>query len=339
MIDYSRNIPKVSFENKELESYMIDFMMENLTDAVRINSYIGLVMIRLGFRTEDKIEFRNFNRDKKEDYFQCIVNGKDYYGISFSNVGNKKKHTKITLVYFNEEITYECFSLSLSELGVRIIPVRECIKYADGVSYIREYSRENAKYIVEYFDNCFELEVVKPKDLELPMYDRNGNYSRYRVNNEDMLVKYLSDYFSMWKDKDIVKVYKNICEISLGNDLSKYGEVSLKSLYDGEVTDLIWLKNGELKRFGMTLPNMGRRLFLNKDGSWNYGITDKNDLFSYSMNVNGDRINYNIDLNENVSSDVVSEIIKRDTEDAKNGIDNVKRLVRKIFNNNGEGSN
>lgn len=339
MVDYSNFdiiIPKVVLSSKELESFLMDFMLENVSDARGVIQYIGLVMIRLGFKPEDRIELRNFNGDCKDKYFQCVVNGSDYYDMRFENVGNKKQHTKITLVNFNKAVTYECFPLSLSELGVRVIPVREEIVYADGIKYIREYSRENAKYIVSYFDYQVELDVVNPKDVDLPMYDNNGNYSRYRVDNEEMLVSYLSDFFSLWNERDIVKIYKNICSISLGNDLRKYGEVTLKCLFNDKVTDLIHLKSGELEHFGVTLLNIGRTLFLNKDGSWSYGFNDENNLFTYSMNVNDHKTEYNIEYDNNIDSTVISEVIESDTDDVLRNIDNVKKLVRKLFNNIGD---
>lgn len=329
---YSRIVPKVSFSSKELELYMYNFMKDNMINAKGVNGYLGLVMLRLGFRVEDKILLSNFSNDNKEGFFQCRVNDEMNYLIRFENVGNKKKHTKISLVYFNKLITYECFPLDFSELGVRIIPVLESIKYADGIRYQREYSRENAKYIVECLDYRIELDVVKPKDMELPMYDKTGSYSRYRIDNEDKFLDYFSDFYNVWYEKNIVKVYKNICELSLGDDLSKYGMVSLKCFNNGKLTDLIELKNGELENFGVTLPKMGRTLFLNKDGR--YSIICNNELFGYMMNFDGDRINYNISMNNGVDDSLVSEMVKDDMIEVKSEIENVKKLVRKIFDNN-----
>ena len=331
---YSRLIPNVSFGSKELELYMYNFMKENLESANGVNGYLGLVMIRLGFNVDDKILLTNFNNDDKEDYFNCIVNNSKNYLIKFENIGNRKKHNKITLIDYNKLITFECFPLALSELGVRIIPVLERIEYADSVIYTREYSRENAKYKVSYLNNSFELDVVRPKDVDLPMYDEFGRYSRYRVDNEDILVEYLNEYFTLFSGMDIINIYKKICEVSLGNDLGKYGLVSFKFLDDDRITDLIQLKNGNLERFGITLPKMGRTLFINEDGSYSYGSINNDDLFSYTMNVNNDKVIYNISMNNNVDTSLVNEIIKRDSNEVREEIDNVKKLVRKIFNNN-----
>ena len=332
--NYSRTVPKVSFSSKELELYMYNFMKDNMVDANGVNGYIGLVMLRLGFKTEDKILLSNFSNDNKEGYFQCIVNDDMNYLIKFENVMNKKMHTRISLLYFNKLITYECFPLRLSEIGVRIIPVLESIKYDDGVCYTREYSRDNAKYIVEYLDYRIELDVVRPRDVELAMYDEFGKYSRYRIDNEDLIVDYFSDFYRLWNDKNIVKVYKTICELSLGNNTRKYGDVVLSCFKNDDMTDLIELKNGELERFGITLSEMGRTLFLNRDG--NFSVICKNDLFSYVMNFYDNKINYNVDIDNSIDDDLVSKMIKNDKIDIKNEVGNVKKLVRKLFNNNGD---
>lgn len=331
---YDRTVPTVRFDSKELEAFMFDFMMENSCNSQkRVSEYLGLVMLRFGFKSEDKIELRNFSNDRSKN-IQCIVNDSDYYDIRFDNVGNKKEHTKISLINFNIETTYECFPLNLSELGVRIIPVKEVVMYADGVNYTREFSRDKAKFVVSYLDCSLELDVVKPKNLELPMYDADGSYSRYRLNNENMLVKYLSDFFLVWCSKDILGVYRNICDISLGSDISDYQEIFLRCVCGDKVTDLIHLRNGELERFGITLSNLGRTLFLNKDGSYTYEIADREDLFKFSMNVDGDDTSYNMFIKNGSDMIMINEIIQSDINEVKNNIGNFKSLVRKKFDCN-----
>ena len=52
--------------------------------------------------------------------------------------------------------------------------------YADGVTYVRELSDNKVKLNLYYDDYELELYVEKPKDLELPLYDSNWEYARYR---------------------------------------------------------------------------------------------------------------------------------------------------------------
>lgn len=333
-VSSNRTVPIVNFDSKDLELYMYDFMFENMNRSMNVNEYLGLVMLRLGFKPEDKIKLRNFDREKKEDYFQCRVNGYDGYDIKFLNVGNVKKHTQIILTYFDNEITYECFPLGLSEVGVRIIPVREELKYADGVTYTRELDRERVKIIVSYDTYKLQVDVTKPNYLELPMYDSNGEYLRYRLNNEEKVFEYLNNFLPILAKGDIVSVYKKICEISLGEDISIYPEILLKFSYEDKVTDLIHLKNGELERFGVTLLKLGRTLFLNKDGSFTYEINDVDNLFNIVMTVNNDgKTNYNIEINEDSNIEMIGELIKEDTDTVKKNVVNIRKLVRDNFKN------
>ena len=62
---YDRTVPVVNFDTKELEGFMYDFMMENINGNrfvkidKSINEYVGLVLLRLGFKSDDRIEFRD----------------------------------------------------------------------------------------------------------------------------------------------------------------------------------------------------------------------------------------------------------------------------------------
>ena len=66
---YDRTVPIVTFDCKELEGFMYDFMMENINGNrfvdmdKSINEYVGLVMLRLGFKSDDKIELRDVSVD------------------------------------------------------------------------------------------------------------------------------------------------------------------------------------------------------------------------------------------------------------------------------------
>ena len=335
---YDRTVPVVNFDSKELELFMMDFMLENSDGSKIVNEYVGLVMLRLGFKSDDNIYFRDIYGKDKSGCYRCVVNDKDYYDIKFINVGNNKLNTEITLINHNEEITYECECLKVSEIGIKIIPIRDEIMYDDGVKYTRELSDDRAKFMLCYEDYKLELNIVKPKNLELPIYDSNWNYSRYRLDNEDVLKNYLIKFFPMIIRGDIVSVYKDICKLSLGNEVNKYPDVILKFSFDNKVSDLIYLKYGELERFGVTLLRMDRTLFLDKDGSFTYEINDSDKMFDISMNVMEDRTNYNISISNDSDISMISEIISNDVDTIKREIGMVKRLVKNTFSNK-NGSN
>lgn len=344
-VGYDRTVPVVNFDSKELEGFMYDFMMENINGNTfvemdkSINEYIGSVMLRLGFKSDDKIVLRDRYRSDNSRTISCVVNDLGYYEIKFMNVGNSRLNTEITLVCYNEECTYECIPYRLSGIGIRMFKTKEEEMYADGVSYVRELSDDRAKFNLIYDDYELELCVEKPKSLELPLYDSNWEYSRYRLDNELILKCYLLDFFPIIMSGDIVNVYKEIVKLSLGNDVSKYPEIVLKFSYCNKVTDLIYLKYGELERFGVTLLRMDRSLFINKDGSFNYEFNDMENMFCVNMNVSDDKVIYNIAIDKDSDVSVISDIIQDDTNRVKSEIGNIKKLVKIVFDNNRNGSN
>ena len=140
--------------------------------------------------------------------------------------------------------------------------IRELEMYADGVSYVRKLSNDRVYINLCYDDYKLELEVVKPKNLDLSLYDSDWGYSRYRLDNEIGVKNYLLDFFPIIISGDIVSVYKEIVKLSFDNDVSRYPEFILKFSFCDKITDLIHLKYGVLERFGVTLLRMDRTLFI-----------------------------------------------------------------------------
>ena len=341
---YDRTVPVVIFDSKELEGFMYDFMMENINGNtfvnanINVNEYVGMVLLRLGFKLEDKIELRDVSLDNNVRTICCVVNGIGYYEIKFINVGNSRFNTEITLVNYNEECTYECIPYRLSGIGIRMFKIKELEMYADGVTYVRELSDNRVKLNLCYDDYELELYVEKPKNLELPLYDINWEYARYRLDNEIGVKNYLLDFFPIIMSGDIVNVYKEIVKLSFGNDVNKYPEIMLKFSYCNKVTDLIHLKYGELERFGVTLLRMDRSLFINRDGSFDYEFNDIENMFSINMNVSETSVIYNIAIDKDSDVSLISDIIQDDTYNIKSEIGNIKKLVRTMFDNK-NGSN
>ena len=343
-VGYDRTVPVVSFDTKELEGFMYDFMMENINDNrfvnrdMSINEYVGCVLLRLGFKSGDRIELRDICYKNGVRTVCCVVNDMDYYEVRFVNVGNSRFNTEIVFVNYNEEYTYECVPYRLSGIGIRMFKIREEERYADGVTYVRELSDDKAKINLSYDDYKLELYVEKPKNLELPLYDSNWEYARYRLDNEIELKNYLLDFFPIIISGDIVDVYKKIVKLSLGYDVSKYPEVILRFSFCDKITDLIHLKYGELERFGVTLLRMDRSLFVNRDGSYSYEINDRDNMFSINMNVMDDRTIYNISVSNGVDVSMIGDIIQDDIYSIKSDIGNIKKLVKNTFDNVNNGS-
>jgi len=341
---YDRTVPVVSFDSKELEGFMYDFMMENISENRVVNKnksveeYVGLVLLRLGFKSDDRIELRDRCYKNGDMSVSCVVNDQKYYEIRFVNVGNGKLNTEIVLVDYNEEYTYECVPYGLSEIGIRMFKFRESEMYADGVSYVRELSNDRVYVNLCYEDYRLELDVLKPKDIDLALYDSDWGYSRYRLDNEIGVKNYLLNFFPIIINGDIVSVYKEIVRLSLG-DVSRYPEVTLRFSFCDKITDLIHLKYGVLERFGVTLLRMDRALFINRDGSFSYESNDRDNMFNINMSVTDDRTVYNISINNDSDVSMISDIIQDDTDRIKSEIGNIKKLVKDNFDNKNSGSN
>jgi len=334
---YDRTVPVVSFDTKELEGFMYDFMMENINGNrfvnidKSVNEYVGLVLLRLGFKSDDRIELRDRCYKNGVMSVCCVVNDQEYYEIRFINVENGKLNTEIVLVDYNEEHTYECVPYGLSEIGIRMFKIKELEMYADGVSYVRELSNDRVYVNLCYDDYKLELEVVKPKDVDLSLYDSDWGYSRYRLDNEIGVKNYLLDFFPIIISGDIVSVYKEILRLSFNDGVGRYPEFVLRFSFCDKVTDLIHLRYGELEKFGVTLLRMDRALFINRDGSFDYEINDRDNMFNINMNVMDDKTIYNISISNDSDASMIGDIIQDDISSIKSEIGNIKKLVKDTF--------
>jgi len=344
-VGYDRTVPVVSFDSKELEGFMYDFMMKNINGNsfvkrdMSVNEYVGMVLSRIGFKSGDRIELRDRCYKNGVRTVCCVVNDSEYYEIRFVNVGNGKLNTEVVLVNYNKEYTYECVPYRLSGIGIRMFKIKELEMYADGVSYVRELSNDKARFCLGYDDYELELCVDKPKDLEIPLYDSNWEYARYRLDNEIELKNYLLNFFPIIISGDIVGVYKNIVNLSFNNDVSRYPEIVLRFSFCDKITDLVHLRYGELERFGVTLLRMDRSLFVNRDGSFDYEINDRDNMFSINMSVMDDKTVYNISISNDSDVSMISDIIQDDIYSIKSDIGNIKKLVKNTFDNKNNGSN
>ena len=234
------------------------------------------------------------------------------------------------------EVGYECIPSNVSEIGMKISYSWYSVGDIDTIKFTRVFSSERAKYIVQVKDNILELEVCKPDDIQLPLYDENGKYSKYKVENEDELIHYLySSVFSM----SIDEIYKKLCELSLG-DVSKYPMMTLKKSIvqdDGQlkITDLIELSNGELEKFGMT--NIGMTVFVDKEDNWLFEMTSESSLpVSFYISSQNGKITYMFSSDEDYDFKYyMNNLIQTDKEIAEPEVLNVKRRNRALFNNRG----
>lgn len=271
----NKSIPDVIFASNEIALEVSDWFDLKMT----AEEFFGLILLRLGFKADDHVLFGNY--DKNEHSFQCLVNDKDVYDVKFKNIDFGKSYTEVIINKGDIEYGYGCVPREHTELGMIISLAWYRKKLINGMEYMRVLSSDSAKFLFRLGDYSLEFEVDKPTSVKLSLFDDNGRYSKYRVNNEDKLVEYLS---SLTFPNSIVDIYKKICEISL-SDVGQYPKFFLKvskKLESGEmvITDLIDLKYGNMEFFTMTKD--GKTVTIN-DRDKTLECSSLNQLFKFSV--------------------------------------------------------
>ena len=315
-----RGIPGISFENEETKLGIANLY----SDKQDIYEYLALILLRFEFEPEDMIFICNY--DKEDNSFDCVRNKEFVCRLYIDKDNNEIVQSK-----YNEEYGYKCIPEERSELGMIMSLYRYVCKYADGTVFTRYLSRDSAKFVVEVCEYRLELEVDKPLYIKLRLFDEDGKYAKYRLFNEEELVKYLS---SSAMDKQIIDVYKDLFQYYL-DDVSKYPNFHLREYILGEeekLTDLIHLKNGELEKFGMT--DYGMTVFLDKDNNWTYEVS-KDDAVpvDFSMSSCDGRVSCSFSFDEEDTSikKYMNNEFNSEVETALDEVRDIKRLVRTMF--------
>lgn len=324
---YDRSVPEVDFDNDDMIWQLVGLIGEDKN----IYNYIGLLLLRLGFRPEEKILLYNYN---KNDYTcDCDLNNEYCCKIKFDLMNNK-----IAVIGYDEIYEYDCEPSALSEVGMMISLGNYSYRYNDGLIFTRYLSRQGAKFIFSRNNYVIELALQKPDDIKLPLFE-NGIYAKYKLDGEEELVKYLSAVKIF--DETIEDIYRKLSEVYL-YDVSKYPEFSLKKsevLEKGEtrVTDLIVLRNGKLIKFGMT--DAGKSVFLDQDDDWLYEMPIESNIpVKFSLSSQQDKITCIFSMTKEYNlKEYINQTLKVDINTAMEGVVDVKRRVRKLFNKN-EGS-
>jgi len=336
--NYSKNIfksiPTIIFNDcNELELLLGDWLGNNKSSYENM----GLLMYKLGIVQDENVIIQICKYRKEDNSFYCIVDSGQIYQIRFKNLNVKEFNPEIEVSVCNEKFTYECIPMNMNELGMRVIQKSYSI-YQNGITYIRYLSMDNALYVVDNGRYVLEFGVSKPKEMTLPLFDGQGNYSKYKLNNEEDLVSYL---ISLDYPLSVIDVYNDIKRISLG-DVNEYPrlllKISKKNLKLGnKVTDLIHINNGVLDNFGISVN--GRVIMLDKDGNWSYESDDNSSSIKISLDENTNKINYNICVNNYENLDNVKLLVESNMNDANMIVSDTKRLVRKVFDKNIRSSN
>lgn len=324
---YYRGIPRIMFQNVEVKM-CITHLFEINRD---IYEYLGLLLLRLDYEPEDNILVYNYN--KEDNSFMCSVNNMNERKIIID-----KEKKEIVVIEHNYGYVYDCVPEERSELGIIISLGRYCIKYADGVIFTRYLSRDNAKFEVVVCDIKLELELDKPIDVKLRLFNENGKYAKYKLDKEEDVIEYLSKEAI---NKNLIDIYKDLSEIYL-DDVSKYPNLLLKLSSMGEeekVTDLIHLRNGKFEKFGIT--DYGMTIFVDKDDNWSYEIPKDESLpLNFSISSQKGKVNcmFSFDEEEYDIYKYMDSVINSDIDIAMDEVVKTRRMVKELFDKN-KGSN
>ena len=325
---YDRSIPKISFENEGIILELLDLIKNDMS----IYQYMGLLLLNLGFETEDNIFLCNY--DKNDNSFDCMLNNNERYRIKFNFDNNQ-----IDVTIHNNVYGYECEKIERSELGMRVSLGSYTYEYADGTGFTRYLSRGKAKFVSSVCDYVFELEIFKPDDIVLPLFDENGCYAKYRLDNEDNLTKYLCSFVVF--DNSIIDIYKKLCEVYI-DDVSRYPDFSLKMSTPDEdgnlkIIDLIHLKYGELEEIAVTKDE--RTIFLDKYNNWSFEAPAEDLLpVNFSMTSKNGKVSCVFSAMEDydLAKQYLPDGLENDMDIANEEVIKIRRKVREVFNKNGD---
>lgn len=312
--DDSERYPKVVYENNQIKKEILEWV-----------KYLGgrsfsQVLLDIGFKSDDVVYLYDKN------------NNLEYYYSVGEDVRDNSKYIKLAYGVFldrgatidvwngNEYRDYEfkdnnfnndkkCFMLSISEK-----------KISDNITYKRIFYSVMAAY------------VIKTKDYEfifnLGNYSAEDDYKSMVLDNEDKLEEYLC---SLVFPVDIIDVYKNI--ISICNiDVSKYAYFEIKSVPLGAyfIGDILELNNGEFGEIRITRDN--KRICLFKNNFWSCEYMDKDGYSEFEVTCCNGKINYDLSGEDNGQIDEYTNTLLEYDIKARNEVDDVKKLVRTMFN-------
>ena len=293
---------------------------------------IGLLMYKLQILSDKDSVVEIYNYNKESNTFSCIVDKVKIYEIKFNNINLKGINPEIEVRLLNKKEVFECIDTLGVELGM-IVQKKSYSIYRDGICYTRYLSRDNAKYMFDNGEYLLELDVFKPYDEIIPLFDELGCYAKYKLDNEEDLVNYME---GLRYPASIIDIYKDICNISLLDDIGKYPMIILKLkrksfTNEDKVISLIHLENGNLIEFGMQIVGTDKIVFIDKDGKWSYENNVNDSLVRISSSDKYNNITYYIDAKYNVDLSKIKLMFEDNIDNAYRDIDDTKVLVRKLF--------
>lgn len=285
---------------------------------------LELLFNKLGFKDSDEINVLNID-DNGNIYFN--VNNEYDYVINIRN----NMDDRYPLVYFKNrdgiEYGYQCIfrevkgyislSVNIFKYGYKIN--NNLVNYEIGSDYV--------EYSIKLLDKRLEFRLSKPSKYA----NRNGYYVKYEIPHHNGVVNCLSKLDNI---DSLLDIYNDLCLLKIGNDIYKYDDIDLRIMKNDEfgnydVSELIQLENGNINT-----------LIVNRNG---YSVSYSNDRWLCNndrLQVMYEQSNTNgiMSINTRVNllcedSEYNDKMVSRDIINADNEVNDVKKLVRKMFNN------
>lgn len=181
-----------------------------------------------------------------------------------------------------------------------------------GVKLVREFSNSEVFFIFEGIDHRFIIKI-----------DRKNDNNYFILKNEHKLLKYLINISSY----DVDKIYDKLCEICLGSCVSEYSEITLcetkKIANKWKEVNLLVLRKGNVYEFVKTVGN--KMITVDNTGNWKYYLEHGSTEITIN---NQDVVSYSItSLNEEIMDDYIDNLFMNDTNEVKDEVKKIKRLI------------
>ena len=224
----NKDLPQVNLVN----DYQLKQRLTNsfiIDDSV--DECLASILSELGVKSDEKVIIKNFQEFSKEEkgkgyYIDCYKNNKYLFKLGFNFEDFFSETPKLIVIYPYIDIKeeYEIYNRSSKkETKITLEEISYEQNYLDKMKYYREYSPDSTKYIISKGENELVLSIEKPYNQNIQK-DEKGRDIKYELDNEVELVNYLVELKFPITIED---VYKKICEISLGDNISNYPYIYL----------------------------------------------------------------------------------------------------------------
>lgn len=338
----SKNYPHITYD-----AYTEKRLSESCVGDKTANEYLGLILSKLGLKSEDQIWICNFETVNSRIGYcysvNCYQNNKYLFSLGYDYEELFDRNPKLIIANIDKKTKYKyemSYSIRDGKENISLTPVSYQKEFQDGTKCCITYYSDAAQYKITNGTNEFVLKITKKINICSIDKDEYGIDKKYELNNEDKLINYLvSLKFPILIDE----VYKKICEISLGNDVSEYDFIHIYALKEGKQTDFIEISRGEWQRFGRT--QNGKTIVIHQNGYWSYKLSDTSSIdvkdeqeidstAKFSMSFGATGFDYKVSAKSEGEIDGYTQTLAMyDISTARSEVEETKKLVRELVKN------